>query len=333
MTGVTATRSLDAMNAANELLSLEEKRRLGAKSNVVGILLVLHAWALILGSMAFFAWWPNPFTFLLGVMVIGGRQLGLAILMHDAAHGLLFANRRLNDWVGTWLCAYPVFTSLTLYRPYHLKHHRFTQQAEDPDLGLSAPFPISRTSLRRKIVRDLTGQTAYLRRGDQIRRALGPADAPLIVRLVRLWQRERGALLVNAAMLVACSVAGYWWLYPTLWLLPLATWYQLISRIRNIAEHAVVPDNDDLLRNTRTTYANPLVRLLVAPYWVNYHLEHHLFMFVPCWRLPKAHRVLLADGRRNSMEIQPGYFAVLKAATAASLDATRGSRSGTAQHI
>ena len=97
MTGVTATRSLDAMNAANELLSLEEKRRLGAKSNVVGILLVLHAWALILGSMAFFAWWPNPFTFLLGVMVIGGRQLGLAILMHDAAHGLLFANRRLND--------------------------------------------------------------------------------------------------------------------------------------------------------------------------------------------------------------------------------------------
>jgi len=333
LTGVTATRSLDAMNAANELLSLEEKRRLGAKSNVVGILLVLHAWALILGSMAFFAWWPNPFTFLLGVMVIGGRQLGLAILMHDAAHGLLFANRRLNDWVGTWLCAYPVFTSLTLYRPYHLKHHRFTQQAEDPDLGLSAPFPISRTSLRRKIVRDLTGQTAYLRRGDQIRRALGPADAPLIVRLVRLWQRERGALLVNAAMLVACSVAGYWWLYPTLWLLPLATWYQLISRIRNIAEHAVVPDNDDLLRNTRTTYANPLVRLLVAPYWVNYHLEHHLFMFVPCWRLPKAHRVLLADGRRNSMEIQPGYFAVLKAATAASLDATRGSRSGTAQHI
>ena len=47
--------------------------------------------------------------------------------------------------------------------------------------------------------------------------------------------------------------AGYWWLYPVLWLLSLFTWYQLISRIRNIAEHAVVPDNDDPLRNTRTT--------------------------------------------------------------------------------
>ncbi len=333
MTVVAAAPSLVLMNAAKDLLSLEEKRRLGAKSNVVGLLLVLHAWALILGSMAFFAWWPNPFTFLLGVMVIGGRQLGLAILMHDAAHGLLFADRRLNDWVGSWLCAFPVFTSLTLYRPYHLQHHRFTQQAGDPDLGLSAPFPISRTSLRRKIVRDLTGQTAYLRRGDQIHRALGPADAPLIVRLGRLWQREKGALLANAAMLVACSVAGYWWLYPALWLLPLATWYQFISRVRNIAEHAVVSDNDDPLRNTRTTYANPLMRLLVAPYWVNYHLEHHLFMFVPCWRLPEAHRLLLAAGCRDQMEIKPGYLAVLKAATSATVDATRGGRSGGAQHI
>ncbi len=89
-----------------------------------------------------------------------------------------------------------------------------------------------------------------------------------------------------------------------MWLLPLATWYQLVSRIRNIAEHAVVPDNDDPLRNTRTTYANPLMRLLVAPYWVNYHLEHHLFMFVPCWRLPQAHHALLEGGRRLSMELQ-----------------------------
>lgn len=314
------------MNAANDLLSLEEKRRLGAKSNLMGALLVLHAWALIVGSMAIFAWWPNPFTFLLAVMVIGGRQLGLAILMHDAAHGLLFADRRLNEWVGTWLCAYPVFTSLALYRPYHLQHHRFTQQSGDPDLGLSAPFPISRSSLGRKIVRDLTGRTAFLRRGEQIRRGLGPADAPRALRLGRLWQREKGSLLVNAALLIACSIAGYWWLYPVLWLLPLATWYQLVSRIRNIAEHAVVPDNDDPLRNTRTTAANPLMRLLVAPYWVNYHLEHHLFMFVPCWRLPAAHRAMIDAGRRHDMELKPGYLAVLKAATSGTGAGNSGSR-------
>jgi fatty acid desaturase len=118
-----------------------------------------------------------------------------------------------------------------------------------------------------------------------------------------------------------------------MWLLPLATWYQLVSRIRNIAEHAVVPDNDDPLRNTRTTYANPLIRLLVAPYWVNYHLEHHLFMFVPCWRLPQAHRALLDGGHRLSMELKPGYLAVLKAATTGSRGGGRSPGERTAQHI
>jgi fatty acid desaturase len=300
---------------ASDFLAAEALQRLRAKSNLMGALLVLHAWALILGSMALFAWWPNPFTFLLGVMVVGGRQLGLAILMHDAAHGLLFADRRLNDRVGTWLCAFPVFTSLALYRPYHLTHHRFTQQAQDPDLGLSAPFPISRASLRRKVWRDLTGRTAYQRRGDQVRRGLGPSGASFLVRLGRLARAERGPLIVNLLLLLVLAVAGYWWLYPLLWLVPLATWYQLVSRVRNIAEHAVVPDDDDPLRNTRTTLAGPVERLFVAPYWVNYHLEHHLFMFVPCWRLPQAHRAMVAAGWRPRMEVQPGYRAVLRLAT------------------
>jgi fatty acid desaturase len=250
----------------SELLTPEQVQELRGKSDLVGALLVLHAWALIFGSMAMFAMFPNPITFVLAVMVIGARQLGLAILMHDAALGLMFANRGLNDWVGTWLCASPVFTSLALYRPYHLAHHRHTQQAEDPDLGLSAPFPISRSSLRRKIVRDLTGRTAYQRRVEQFRRGL-----------LREWR----SFVANLLLLGALAAIGSWWLYPLLWLVPLATWYQLVSRIRNIAEHAVVPDNDDPLRNTRTTLANFFERLLVAPYRVNLSSLHVRAVLAP----------------------------------------------------
>jgi fatty acid desaturase len=112
------------------------------------------------------------------------------------------------------------------------------------------------------------------------------------------------------------------------------TWYQLVSRIRNIAEHAVVPDNDDPLRNTRTTRANLLERLFIAPYWVNYHLEHHLFLFVPCWRLPAAHRLLLAKGYGPKMEVRRNYLEVLKRATARLIDGPRDpSRLRGAQHI
>ena len=48
-----------------------------------------HCWATILAAGALFVLWPNPFTLILAVMVIGARQLGLAILMHDAAHAAL----------------------------------------------------------------------------------------------------------------------------------------------------------------------------------------------------------------------------------------------------
>jgi hypothetical protein len=45
------------------------------------------------------------------------------------------------------------------YRAYHLAHHKFTQQAKDPDLSPSAPFPITKDSYARQAIRDLTGQT------------------------------------------------------------------------------------------------------------------------------------------------------------------------------
>lgn len=319
---------------STDYLRGNEIRALRGKSDLVGGLLVLHAWAVVFGAMVLFAWWPNPLTFLIAWMLIGARQLGLAILMHDAAHGLLFANRRLNDWAGEWLCASPVAASLALYRPYHLTHHRRTQQADDPDLPLSAPFPITRRSLWRKTLRDLSGRTALQRRGEQMIRAMGPATLPERVRLGNLLRKERRFFVSNAVLAAGLTATGYWWLYPVLWLLPLATWYQFISRVRNIAEHAVVPDNDDPLRNTRTTRANAMMRALLAPYWVNYHLEHHLFMFVPCWRLPAAHRMLIAKGYGPRMELRSGYAEVLRMAASRLTDGPRDDRRlRGAQHI
>ena len=41
---------------------------------------------------------------------------------------------------------------------------------------LSAPFPITKVSYRRKFLRDITGQTGYQQRKAQLLNALGPAD-------------------------------------------------------------------------------------------------------------------------------------------------------------
>ncbi|HEX7792631.1 MAG TPA: fatty acid desaturase family protein, partial [Afipia sp.] len=137
---------------------------LTSRSSWRGMWLVVHCWGTIIAAVALVTIWPNPFTWLVAVMIVGTRQLGLAILMHEAAHGGLHTSQKINAFVGEWLCAVPVGASLEGYRAYHLKHHKFTQQPEDPDLGLSAPFPISKDSFYRKAFRDLTGQTFYKQR-------------------------------------------------------------------------------------------------------------------------------------------------------------------------
>jgi fatty acid desaturase len=286
---------------------------LARRSSWRGLACVAHAWAVVVLAGALFVVWPNPFSFLLAVMAIGARQLGLAILMHDAAHGALHSNRKVNEFVGEWLCAAPVGSNLATYRKYHLKHHRYTEQPEDPDLPLSRPFPISRASLWRKAVRDLTGQTFFQQRFGMLFAKGRLGGKPAV-----FFNATRSRFFAfNAALLLALSLAGYWWAYFALWLLPMATWMQLILRIRNIGEHAVVHATDDPFHHARTTLANPIERLLVAPYWVHFHAEHHVFMHVPCYHLEKLHRMLMEKGYGPRMVLSDGYGEVLRTAAPA----------------
>ena len=212
--------------------------------------------------------------------------------------------------------AYPVFAETKAYRRYHLQHHARTQQEDDPDLILSAPFPITRPSYRRKFWRDISGQTGYAQRKAQFLNALGDPSWPLAQRVAHFWDKLGPQLVFNLVFLAGLAAAGVWWAYPLLWLVPLLTWMMVITRIRNIAEHAVVPDSDDPLRNTRTTRAGFLERLFIAPYYVNYHLEHHLLFYVPCYNLPRLHEILSRSPHAARMEVQPNYLAVLRLATA-----------------
>ena len=291
----------------------QEWAPISARSSWRGLAMIAHAWALILAAGAMVVVWP--LTLPLAVMIIGTRQLGLAILMHDAAHGALHKNLKVNDFIGEWLTP----GGLHRYRPYHLTHHRFAQQGEDPDLVLSAPFPITPLSLRRKIVRDLTGQTFFKQRFGAFiaklrMRKAGQPVLPIIVQEIKDKRRWLGFGLIVTA---AGAPFGLWWIWPVLWVLPQATWLPLVTRLRNIAEHACIDVGEpDPMRQARTTKAGLVERLLIAPYYVNYHCEHHMLMHVPCYNLPRVHRLLRTRGVSEQMLIEPGgYLAVLRKAT------------------
>ncbi|MGE0858864.1 MAG: fatty acid desaturase family protein [Gammaproteobacteria bacterium] len=303
--------------AATELLTPAQLDAVRSRSDAWGVALVAHAWLTMLAAAALFVLWKNPLTYLLAVMVIGSRQLGLLILMHDGAHGSLARSAWLNRFLAQGFCAWPTFADTDVYRTYHLKHHMRTQREDDPDIILSAHFPITRASLRRKLLRDLSGQTGFAQRKAQVLQALGPGTLPSAARAWRYWQHLGPQTLVNLGLWACAWRLGHGWLYPALWLVPLLTWQQLVLRIRNIAEHAMVRAPDDVFGNARTTLANPLERLLVAPYRVNLHLEHHLLMWVPCYRLALLRRYLCENGFGARIETEPGYLAVIRKVTVA----------------
>jgi fatty acid desaturase len=270
-------------------------------------------WGLVAASCWAVVRWPNPLTIVGALFVIGARQLGLAILMHDAAHRALFRNRRLNDVVGNWLCAYPVLSDLRPYRPYHLQHHAKNWTADDPDLSLAQPFPITRRSLWRKVRRDLSGQTGWKRLRATLR-TRAAVDATVQRNFDAGREALWGVLVTNAVLLALMTLAGH----PALYLLWVGAWlttYSLVMRVRSIAEHAVPLDAADELTNTRTTLATWWERLLVAPNRVNFHLEHHLVPTIPHYHLPAFHRLLRARGVLDRACVARGYAAVLARAT------------------
>jgi fatty acid desaturase len=304
--------SVAARVSPRDFFTADEWAPLTARSSWKGLALLAHCWLVIGASTAVGLVWP--ITIPLAVVIIGARQLGLGILQHDAAHGALHPDPKINDWAAEWLCV----SGVQAYRDYHLQHHKFAQQAEDPDLVLSAPFPISRASLWRKVARDLTGQTWFKQKFGRLTSKLAKRKAgdPVLPILADETRRQSRWLIVNGVAIAAFAVAGYPWGWFVFWLLPRATWYQLVTRIRNIAEHALVAKNEpDPLRHARTTRANMIERALIAPYFVNYHCEHHMFMHVPCWNLPRVRRLLERQGVTARMEGAPGYLSVLRAVT------------------
>lgn len=297
----------------SDILTSEEQHRLRQRSDKMGYWMLISAWFVIAGAATFFILFPNAFTLALAVIIIGSRQLGLSILMHEASHGLLFRTRKLNEYLGHLFAAAPLLISMTEYRKRHMAHHRFTRTEKDPENYLYTPFPVSSSSMTRKIIRDLTG-IAFIRTQVGIFRAVWGEQQG---RLSRLKTFYGWTLLFYVSFVSIFALLGHMDLFLLMWLLPMATTQQLFLRIRNIAEHAAVPDVSNPLQNSRTTLTGMLGRMTFAPFWVNYHIEHHMVPFVPCWRLPEVHRIMLSKGLGKDMEIQHGYMQILKINAAA----------------
>ncbi len=286
----------------SDCISNDELRELRRPSNWRAIFSLIFNWAVIASALAIAIIWPNPITIVLGILILGGRQLGLGILNHDCAHGAFFTRRKMNDFVGHWLCGAPLNTSLYAYREYHLKHHKYAGTKDDPDLRFVEKYPVSRASLKRKLIRDITGRTGLRDTLGKIKRFRLADNYP--------W------LMFHVLLLAVLTIVGAPWAYLMWWAAEILV-YPFIMRLRQIGEHGVASNrsSSDPRENTSTTLVSWWEALLVAPNHVNYHLEHHQFAAVPGYHLSKLHKRLAERGYYDGFDcISNGYVDVLRRA-------------------
>ena len=275
-------------------------RRIPDGRNALTTLYVLAAPVLVVAAVAAAdAWW----AVVIGFAVMGNLQTRMYILHHEAAHRLLFSNRRVNDVIGInilgWL---PFGTGTHHYRRGHAAHHRDEFGPNEPDFLLYSFYPIAADSFRRKLRRDITGVSAY--------RMLKPRFTGLLRReyLGLSLRFFAGQVLVFGAF----ALAGEPLLYVLLWMLPYLTWYQVQNRLRAIAEHGGMTRSPDRRDTTHHVKQGRLARLLMTPYGVGYHLAHHVDSGIPFRNLPELHRALADGGYLDGASVWPNYRSLWK---------------------
>ena len=291
--------SVDAAVRLSDVLSTEEMKPFMARSDARAWWMMLVNFAIMGVAFALPVLWLNPLTIIASLLLLGGRQLGMAIVYHDSSHGVFFKTRWLNDLIGHWVAGGLLNTSMYAYRAYHLNHHKFAGTTDDPDLGIASAYPTTRESLKRKLTRDITGQTGWKALKGQFARFQPRRNLPFVIS--------------HAVLFGILWLAGAPWAYA-LWWLAYVFVHQLITRLRFMGEHGVAVDrlSPDARENTCTTNVSAWERLLIAPNYVNYHLEHHLSAAVPCYRLAPLHRLLVAKGFYNQHAcLSQGYLDVL----------------------
>jgi fatty acid desaturase len=271
-----------------------ELRRIASYRNVGSVLLT---WAQAIGTVWLAIWIDHPVAYVAAFLLMGPAHARFVSLGHEAAHRLLFTNKRANDFVGRWLVGYPSFFPFDLYRRVHFAHHKDEFGPNEPDLKLYNGYPITRRSFWRKMRRDAFGSTGWKNLKPLLRGIRISAARPTVL----------GILAMQVPLIVASVLVGRWWLWPVFWLAPWMTVWRVINRLRAIAEHGGMTRSKDRRLTTHHVRQGRLARFFMVPFNIGWHLAHHVDIGVPWRNLPALQRELEAAGWVTEAISWPSY--------------------------
>jgi fatty acid desaturase len=285
--------------------TVEIHRQLAHPSSLRSLVALLGDWLAIVTSAFVSASHPeSSILYMLSYLVIASRQHALLVLMHEGAHGHLFAAPKWNDRVSNWLTAWPFGIQMERYREHHWKHHQFTNTERDPDWGRKVQhshwqFPKSQGKFWRDFLPYLWG--------------LGLLELWFTFRVIGVNRRFLpGAAIYYAAILAALTFTQGWLFFAKFWLFPLLTLVPALMKVRSVVEHLGLK-NDSELSASRNIVGSPLESFFFGPHGNSLHLIHHLFPQIPWHSVKRMREALLKQDSYLAEAIEHrGYFLPFK---------------------
>ncbi len=282
------------------LIGKAELKRLSARSDAAGLAHLAGHFALLAatGTLVFATsgtlWiWPAMF-------VHGTALIFLFAPLHETIHRTAFRSRALNDAVA-FIAGVLVVLPCEYFRAFHFAHHRFTQEADDPELATNKPASVA------QLLWHITGMPEWWWALKGLAtRSIGrlPESFYATERVRRSVILESRWVLAIYAAALAGSIAAHSTVLLWYWIIPVML-AQPMLRLYLLAEHSACPRSADMLENTRTTYTNALVRFLA---WnMPFHAEHHAWPSIPFHALPQTNALIRAKLRKTA----PSYRAAL----------------------
>jgi beta-carotene hydroxylase len=242
-------------------------------------------------ALAHAQWWPLRLLVMVPCTVVAayGFQL-MGFVGHEGMHLSLTKNKLVSACIGLFYASSVVSYFEMGFAAQHWTHHRFTNMQSDPDIE---PVTHLDTWWKRLLLARLTFNVHYA--ATTIRLAAG-GDWPFKYRIPFKKRTIQRLAMANL-------VFGLTWIggYITIFVidrttalvcvaLPMTTTL-LISGCQTFLDHAGVGDEP-----YRNAWSRTSLGMTLVYFGANYHLEHHLYPGVPCYRLWRVHALLRDQG-------------------------------------
>ena len=283
-------------------ITREELRELNKRSNVLGFAQTLSYLGLLAAASgtAIYAsrHWPWYATALL-IFVNGHFWHFTVNAFHELIHDSVFKTRWLNR-LFLHIFSFLGWHNHHAFWASHTEHHKYSlHPPDDQEVVFPQKFDLKGVwkraivnykypyTLLKSKFRNFTG---YLDTDNTWIATLFPESDPERRRAYTNWER---IVLIGHLLIAGVSLTSGYWIVLLVITFP-KTFGSWLQNLCNSAQHIGLQDNvADFRLCCRTIYLNPIVQFL---YWhMNYHIEHHMYAAVPCYRLSRLHRLIKHD--------------------------------------